>query len=504
MKRLTYGVSCAGAAVAFCVFLIVLRVWQGPCGFDVYYYALQTRALSKGGALLFSDRSLVYRVLYFLDILIKNPILSAQILSAFSIAAVYFCLLILSFRGGVSGGKSSVLYKTAAATIAVFNPAVFYQLLEFIKNNFAFALFFPAWLLLTNEDNRLSVGFKSRRSLTRSVLGLLLLAASVFSHRIMLILFLMFAVHNAAVYLRFRHGTRPLVLCLLGMLLVTTAIFFTLRNMIAERLSAFALSAPLHRLVQLSSNQLSIGERIFYTTMQIAAFFLLPFMVIRKRLFFKGEFVFAAIGWLFLFPFLHFTWDGIGFRLLILAPLMIAPVLMGIELPPPIAKTAAGVFIAAALLFSIEASQNLARNKGPDYRALRKDFTSIEALTSGRRVIAHRGLAGFLWYEKGIRSENFLPVSEHEKYLRLVYAFSPEIFESYLQDGEPAPITINRTYTLIEEYLWQRFYQDRRELYFLKSELNPYLSRPVSGFVINERIAALLSPVSETPAPAVP
>ena len=131
--------------------------------------------------------------------------------------------------------------------------------------------------------------------------------------------------------------------------------------------------------------------------------------------------------------------------------------------------------------------------------SLSKSFKSIETLAHGRRLIVHRGLAGFLWYEKGIRSENFLPAEEPAKYLRLVYAFSPDILEFYAEPGDPPPVQINKTYMLIEEYIWQRFYHDRRELHFLKSELNPFLPRPASAFLINEKISQVLSLVSDPP-----
>jgi hypothetical protein len=118
----------------------------------------------------------------------------------------------------------------------------------------------------------------------------------------------------------------------------------------------------------------------------------------------------------------------------------------------------------------------------------------METLAVGRSVIAHRGLAGFLWYEKGIRSENFVPPAEAGDYLRLAYFFSPAVFEPYLRDGEPRPLALGGGYTLMEDRIWRRFYEDRQDLAFLRSELNPYLPRPASGFALNERAAALMGP----------
>ncbi|MDR1177426.1 MAG: hypothetical protein LBK64_01225, partial [Spirochaetaceae bacterium] len=135
------GALVSAAIFAVIIFLIVQRVWQGPSGFDVYYYALQTRAMALGG-LLFFDKSFVYGVLSLLDRLVQNPVLSSQVLSALSVGTIYGCLLALSFRRGPSP------YTCAVASAAVFNPATFYQLLEFTKNNFSLAFFFIAYTAL--------------------------------------------------------------------------------------------------------------------------------------------------------------------------------------------------------------------------------------------------------------------------------------------------------------------------------------------------------------------
>jgi len=492
-RRVKYGISLAAAAFSFCVCLVVLKVWRGPCGFDVYYYALQTKALSLTEDLLFIDHSPVYGALYLVNLVLKNPVLSVQVLSAFNIAAIFFCLIMTSFRGGAS------FYKSAAAVIAVFNPATFYLLLEFAKNSFALAFFFLAWLLLTGEDNGLSFNLKNRSllSITRFFLGLIFLAVSIFSHRLMLALFLCFLLHRTLIFILTKQSKKFAVLFITIAALIIAVVFFFLRNMIIERVSIINLSAPVHRITQLFSANLLLGERVFYMTIQITAFLLIPVVVIKDRQFLKPELAFAAVGWLFLFPFLPFSWDGLSFRLLILAPLMLAPWLMKIK--PRFPKTAALIFTVASLYFSVESALNLAIVKGPDYQAFKETFQSIETQVRGRRVVAHRGLSLFLWYEKGIRSENFLPAGDEDKYLRLVYAFSPDILELYVRIGESPPVAINKTYTLIEENIWQRFYQDRRDLHFLKSELNPFLPRPMSGFTINEEVAAVLSPVSESP-----
>jgi hypothetical protein len=506
-------VSFVGACVSFWVNLIILRPWQGPCGIDVYYYALQTKALAVTGKQLFVDRSPVYAALSLINSLLRDPVLSVQVLSSINIAVIYFCLLIISFRVGFS------LYKIAAATLVVFNPATFYLLLEFAKNSFAFAFFFLAWVLLTDNGNSISINYKGINSIVRSLTGILFLVLSFFSHRMMIALFLCFVVHGVLVkyclirilnhgvsrrkekkddqQLRDLRGKIPIVPAFVIVFVATVAAGFYLWDMIAERLSVISLGAPLHRMTQFIRGSLLPGEHVFYIVIQTAVFFLVPVIVVIRKQYLRPLVVFAAVAWLFVFPFLKFNWDGVGFRLLILAPLMLGPWLINLKVKFP--KITAIVLFAASICFTFESALNLAAAKGPDYKSFHAEFASIEGLAKNRRIIAHRGLAGFLWYEKGIRSEYFLPTDKAEKYLRIVYAFSPDILELYLEPGDPPPIQINKNYTLIEEYIWQRFYQDRRDLFFLQYWLNPFLPRPATAFTINEKTAAMLSPVSDPP-----
>jgi hypothetical protein len=456
----------------------------------VYYYALQTKALAVTGEQLFVDRSPVYVALSLANSLLHNPVLSVQVLSSLNIAVIYFCLLVISFRGGFS------LYKIAAATMVVFNPATFYLLLEFAKNSFAFALFFLAWVLLTDNGNSISINYKGINSIVCSLAGILFLVLSFFSHRMMIALFLCFVVHWVLMRYCLR-GKIPIVPALVIVLFGIAVAFFYLRGMIAERLSVVSLDAPLHRMTQFFRGSLLPGEHIFYSIIQIAVFFLVPVIVVMRKQFLRSQVIFAAVAWLFVFPFLQFSWDGVGFRLLILAPLTLGPWLINLKVKFP--RVTAFILFAASICFTVESALNLAAAKGPDYKSFHAEFASIEDLAKNRRLIAHRGLAGFLWYEKGIRSEYFLPTDKSEKYLRIVYAFSPDILELYLEPGDPPPIQINKNYTLIEEYIWQRFYQDRRDLFFLQYWMNPFLPRPATAFTINEKTAAMLSPVADPP-----
>jgi hypothetical protein len=511
-RRLRNVLPLAGGLFSFVIFLAALRVWEGACGYDVYYYALQIKSLGRCGELLFFDSSLVYYVLYLINGLVKNPVLSVQLLSSLSMALIYGCLLRMSLYRGFS------LYRTAAASIAIFNPASFYLLLEFTKNSFALALFFLSLLLLGEGAGSRGKGTAAggldffrppvlsvKPVNVKIILGLLFGLGAFFSHRMILALAVPFFLRRIAGGLwRERRVRRPLITgiaatgILLGLLIVFRWEFFS------ARMPPLDIQAPLQRLIQFQSRRLWPEERAFYTLLQIFLFFAIPPALIRRPL--APSSLFGLLAWLFVFPFFRFSWDGTAFRLLIMAPLFAAPWLMdqlrgragnrnltwfsGRWFP----RAAGILLISGGVIFTAGALRWL-NSKGPDYDLYRRELGAPETLTAGRRVIAHRGLAGFLWYEKGVRSENFIPPAEAGEYLRVVYFFSPAIFEPYLRDGEARPIVLGGAYTLIEDRIWRRFYKDRGDLVFLRSELNPYLPRPPSGFSINERAADLMGPV---------
>jgi hypothetical protein len=396
------------------------------------------------------------------------------------------------------------------ASIAVFNPAVFYQVLEFTKHNFSLAFFFIAYTALTNREGRFSSPGKI--SALRLTTGLGCLAVSVLSHRMMLAAAGLFAAQALALRRRATPGhgkgrQSPVGRILLYGGLALAAVFVAgmalLKTGLLDRLGAFSLAALPARLKELGGTRLLPGERIFYLLLQIFPPLLVPAMVIKRRLFGRSETVFGLLAFIFAFPFLEFSWDGIGFRLLLLEPLMLAPLLMAVAEGSPflrignVRRFAAALVIAASAWFALESARHLTTSKGPGYRQLAVEFASIETLVRGRRLVAHRGLAGYLWYEKGIWAENFTPAEERGRYLRVVYALSPEIFEPWLKEGDPRPVRISGRYTLIEEYIWQRFYREKQDLRFLRSELNPYLPRPASAFTLNISLASRMSPVSE-------
>lgn len=494
-----------------------LRLGRGAIGFDVYYYALQTRSLERSGRLLFADRSLVYPALAGLDHLVGNPVLSVQLVAAACLGILAAALAVLARRRG--GG----LFRYGVAVLAVLNPAGFYLGLEFTKNLFALALGSVAYCLLSGLRESRS----RHRRVVRIAVGLPLLLAAAGSHRMIAGAAALAGTFAAVGTLRrFVHihrrrsasdgvtapylpvGRKPASIALLVCLAACGAIIVMTFPFLRERFPTLAWNAPIHRLIQFARGSLSPGERIFYLALQLAVPLVVPWAEWR-RLRHDGpsgarreEFWFAAAAWASLFPFLEFGWDEAGFRLILQTPLLLAPWLLECRPGPRLGRALGGLMFAAALAFSAEAVGGSIAAKGPDYVELAIDFRHAAELADGKRLVAHRGLAGFLWFEHGVWTENFTPEADAaDGFKRIVYGFGPEILAPYCESGDAEPVVVNGLYCVVDETVWRRFYAERSGLRFMASELNPWMPRPATAFRIDPVAAAIMSPATRLAAP---
>jgi hypothetical protein len=95
----------------------------------------------------------------------------------------------------------------------------------------------------------------------------------------------------------------------------------------------------------------------------------------------------------------------------------------------------------------------------------------------GGRLVAHRGLCGFLWVHTERVCENFQPQGDLTQWWRVVYGFGPVHLEPY-----GTVVGLRPAYTLMREDDYQRFREVYKDRYHLLSDAsNPYEVRP--GFV---------------------
>ncbi len=465
--------------------LILLRVWKGAAGYDVYYYALQIKSLSLTGDLLFQDNSPVYQFIHFLNIFFKNPVLSVQVTSALCGALIYFALISIALVK-----QKNKLFAFSIASIMVFNPSFFYFQMEFTKNLFALT-FLILGILLT---------FCSMEKKLPLSIGIIFLIISFISHRFTAIVVILLALQQIVEFsLKNVHFNRhKLKILIVFSILIFLAIIFTAYswNKYHDRLSSFSFTAAINRINNFLHSNLHTGERIWYLLIQ----FLIPFSLIFT---FTGKLKIQSLSSLFfilsqvmVFPFLAFSWDGLGFRFLLLAPVFFFLWILFQNAYTPKNNLVPIVLILLSGSFFTESLFVLHKDKYPDYRVLDLELADLEYYTHGKKLVAHRGLAGYLWFEKGIWTENFMPTKNTNEYYRLVYGFKEEMFTRFVNEEETFPGFSTENYLLIPETVWQRFYQQHQDLLFLKSEINPFLPRPVTGFRINEDAALIMSPVT--------
>ena len=97
-------------------------------------------------------------------------------------------------------------------------------------------------------------------------------------------------------------------------------------------------------------------------------------------------------------------------------------------------------------------------------------------LPDGARLIAHRGLCGFLWARGGMPCENFQPQgADLSGYWRVTYGFSA----ARLSGAQTPPTPLLPGYVLLHEPDWQAFTAGEGARFSLiRNPRNPHKPRP--------------------------
>ena len=172
-------------------------------------------------------------------------------------------------------------------------------------------------------------------------------------------------------------------------------------------------------------------------------------------------------------PGLPFGFDLTAWRLLLMGTIPLAFGLGAMGAGRPRLALALGLWMALVAPGSV-ASQAA---REPDYEGWAPLLDVIRAAVPVEdRLIAHRGLCGYLWAAGGRRCENFAPQGDPVGWWRVVYGFG----EERLFDPEaPPPLALRPGYTLITEAAWRRFVAASGGRYALTSDpRNPYEARP--------------------------
>ena len=425
-------------------------------GYDGWYYVLQVRSLLEGAA-LFGDRSLVFPLLTGLAWLTDDAVVACRIA-----AGLFGGLTAL---GGLWFGRQ--WGGTLAAGVAcgawwALSPLRLGISAEYLKNSGGVAVLalLLAALACRGRGAMIAAVFLALlgplvHKLT-GVLGLAMLAGVV-AHRLL-------------------DGRRPpkwmLVASGLGMVGVLAA--GLLRPEDLARLTGGSAGEPRWMLV--GTGRLIVFEKLELALAHLAPILLGLALLCRPALRMFGL-PLLAISVVVLAPGLPLGWDLTAWRLLLMGFL---PVGLLAAIAASRWSLVAPVVVLAGLL-ALPANLTAQRGRSPDYAALSAMLPLLQsAVPDGDRIVAHRGLCGFIWAQADIACENFQPQGDLSGWWRVAYGFSTERLES--AGAQVTPIALVPGYILVHEPDWQRFVDGPGDRFSLtRNPRNPYRPRP--GFV---------------------
>jgi len=169
-------------------------------------------------------------------------------------------------------------------------------------------------------------------------------------------------------------------------------------------------------------------------------------------------------------PGMPFDFDGVAWRLLCMGFVPLA--LLGAAARP--SMPVAALVAAGALMVGVSTTRARPA-RGPDYAAWHTALPTLRAaVPPGHRLVAHRGVCGFLWAEGGHRCENFEPSGDLTTVHRVVYGFSEAALAPYGPSRSLLP-----GYRLMAEPDWQTLRGEAGDRFPLATDpRNPYRPRP--------------------------
>lgn len=442
-------------------------------GYDGWYYVLQVRALLDGAA-LFADRSLVFWPLVALGALTGDVIVGNKIAACLFAAttAGFGAVAAQRWRRSWWAGLVCGLWWAAS-------PLHLGVSAEFLKNS-AGAVILAALLatLPGCERDRRRVGL---------AVGLALLGPMV--HKLAGVMGLIAAGSYAAVHMLSGRLSPRLLggVLLVGLGLVAAS--GLLRP--SDLLRLTDPSAPTtNRLAALTGGRLVLPEQLELAWV-MATPLVLAVSAIRDRSQRAFTLAILPLAVIATAPGLPFGWDLTAWRLMLMGFIPAGLTLALLATRSGIGAGLAGLATVGVML-ALPESVHAHRGRSPDYRAWASARAAIrDAVPAEGRVVAHRGLCGFVWAEAGVICENFHPAGDGEGWWRIAYGFSVDRLQPYTTAEEP-PMFLRPGYTLVHEPAWRRFVAAEGDRFRLTRDArNPWRPRP--EFVYG--------PGQETPAP---
>ncbi len=424
------------------------RAWlllrdQTASGYDAWYYVLQTRSVMAGEP-LFADRSVWFTVLAFVARLTGDVVAAQEWMAALGAGAAVGLGAWLGARlGGWPGGLwVAALWVGSTGHLALSA--------EFLKNGAGLVPLVGVLACL--------VGPMSAARWAGAV-GLALLAMAV--HKLCGALALLALVGAAMA-----SGAGAKVWWGLGAGALGAAGLGVLRAVDVLRIGG---ETGVGRWERLASSSLRPSELVEVALVHVTPL-LVPLAWGRS-----GPEVRPLIGGLALIslaclaPGLPFDFESTAWRLVVMGFVPLG-LLAACCRPSPV--VAAGLATLAVLALPVHLDAHARRS--PDYAAWEAYLPQIRAeVPEGARLVAHRGLCGFLWAEGGIPCENFAPTGDPAGWMRVVYGVEREALARH---GDV--VALRPGYSLVAEPTWRAFAEAEPERRMLHDPRNPYEPRP--------------------------
>ena len=425
-------------------------------GLDGWYYVLQVRSLLDG-APLFADRSVVFGLLAALAALTGDVILANKLAACLfgGLTALGGLLAGWRWTGSLAGG-------VACGAWWALSPLRLSITAEFLKNSGGVAVLALLIAALAGTSRRAQA----------AALGLALLGPLV--HKLTGVLGLLLVAGVVGYRLLARRLPPRVLLVAAGAAVAVVLSAGLLRPEDLARLTGAETGQPRWMLVQ--TGRLIASEKLELAVVHLAPVLLSLGLLRRPDLRPLGLAV-LPISLAVLAPGLPLGWDLTAWRLLLMGfvPVGLLAALIATRRP----LVAAGILLVG--LLSLPGTLSVGRDRSPDYEALSAILPTLqEQVPSGGRVIAHRGLCGFIWAEGDLVCENFQPqAADLSGWWRVVFGFSAE---RLAVGAQTPPVPLATGYVLVHEPDWQRFIDgDGARFSLARDPRNPYRARP--GYV---------------------
>lgn len=437
-------------------------------GYDGWYYVLQVRTLLEGEP-LFADRSLVFGLLAVLGTITGDVVLGNKLGASLfgSLTAVLGGVAGWRWSGSRWGGLACGLWWAAS-------PLHLAGTVEYLKNAGGVVLLAALLAVLPRAELRKE----------RVLLFLFLMLLGAFVHKLTFMLGLVvFGAWGLSVALG-GQLPRRLVLAALGLLglLAVAGVAGSYVLLRPEDLGRFTDEAASRgRWWALTGGRLALPERL-----ELWAVHLAPLGLAALAWRAEGSTRAALLGALALAlvclaPGLPFAYDHTSWRLMLMGflplGLLLAVLSAGRAGPVICALLAAVGLWGAATLPPVHAARS------PDYLAWEAVLPELQATVApDERVVAHRGLCGWIYAVAERPCESFLPEDPEAGWWRVAYGFSAERLAPWRGPEDPAPVALIPGYSLVPEPAWRRFVEAEGARFTLtRDERNPHEPRP--GFV---------------------